>query len=67
VWRAVELPDVHDVALIFENSCFVIVYVEVVGGREDGHDVREACTLRFAVHAVSIYIYASRYPYILMR
>ena len=38
MWHAVELLDVHDIALIFENGCFVIVYVEVVGGRKDGHD-----------------------------
>jgi hypothetical protein len=54
VWSTVELPDVHDVALIFENSSFVIVHIEVIGCREDGHDGGKACAFRFAVHAVSV-------------
>jgi hypothetical protein len=53
MWSTVELPDVHDVALIFENSGFVIVHVEIIGGGKDGHDGGEACAFRFAVHSVS--------------
>ena len=53
MWSTVELPDVHDVALIFENSGFVIVHVEIIGGGKDGHDGGEACAFGFAVHSVS--------------
>jgi hypothetical protein len=52
VWGAVELTDIHDVALIFENGCFVIIHIEIVGGGEDGHDGGEACAFRFTIHAV---------------
>ena len=50
--RTIELADVHDVALIFEHSCFVIVDVEVVGSGEDGHNRWEACRFGLAIHAI---------------
>lgn len=54
VWMrsAVELPNVHDIALVLEHGRFVVVDVEVVGGREDGHDRGEACRFRLAIHAI---------------
>lgn len=56
VWvgRTVELSDVHNIVLIFENGSLVVVYVEVVGSREDGHDRWETCRLGFAVHPVAV-------------
>lgn len=50
---AIELPDVHDVVFVLEHGCFVVVDVEIVGCRENGHNRREARGLCFAVHAVS--------------
>lgn len=50
----VELPNVHDITLVLQNGCLVIVHIEVVWGRENGHDRWEARTLRFAVHAITI-------------
>ena len=50
---AVELSNVHDVALILEDSCLVVVHIEVVGCGEDGHDGGETCCLCFAVHTVA--------------
>jgi len=60
VWCAVELPDIHNIALILENGCFVIVHIKIVGGGEDGHDRGEACALRFAVHAVTAHMSVNR-------
>lgn len=51
--RAVELADIHYVALVFQNSSFVVVYVQVIGRGEDSHDRGETCRLRFAVHPVT--------------
>lgn len=55
IWmrRAVELSDVHHVALVLQDSRLVVVHVEVVRGAEDSHDGREACRLGLAVHAIS--------------
>lgn len=50
---AIELPDVHDVVLVFEDSGLVVVYVQVVGGRKDRHHRWETCRGRLLVHAVS--------------
>ena len=53
MWGAIELSDVHDVALVFENGGFVIINIEVIRGGEDGHNRREASGLRFTVHPIS--------------
>ena len=50
---AVELPDVHDVALILQHGRLVVINVKVVRSGEDGHDGGEACCFGFAVHAVA--------------
>ena len=49
----VELPDVHDVALVFQDGGFVVIDIEVVRGREDGHDGGETGSLRLPIHAVT--------------
>ena len=54
MWGAIELSDVHDIALVLENSGFVVIYVEVIGGGEDSHNRWEAGALRFTVHSVSM-------------
>lgn len=55
VWMrcTVELSDVHHIGLVFENSRLIIVYVEVVGCREDGHYRRKPGCFGLAVHAIS--------------
>ena len=50
---AVELPDVHDVVLVFEDGGLVIVNVEVVRRTEDGHDTGETSGPCFPIHSVS--------------
>lgn len=50
--RAVELPNVHYIALVFQDSSFVVVHVEVVRSREDRHDRWEACAFRLPIHAI---------------
>lgn len=55
VWmrRAVELPDVHNVVLILKHRSLVVVYVEVVGRTEDGHDTGETGGPCFPIHSVT--------------
>ena len=53
---AIELSDVHDIALVLQDGCFVVVYVEVVGGREDCHYRRETCGFCLPVHSVAEYL-----------
>lgn len=50
---AVELPDVHDIVLVLENSSLVVVDVEVVRRTEDGHDTGETSGPCFPIHSVS--------------
>ena len=49
---AVELADVHNVVLILEYRCLVVVHVEVVWRTEDGHDTGEASRPCFPIHSV---------------
>lgn len=51
--RAVELPDIHNVAFVLQNGRFIIVYVEIIGSGEYGHYRRKACCLRLSIHAIS--------------
>lgn len=50
---AIELPDVEDIALIFEDSCLIVVTVQVVRAREEGHDGGETCRSRLSVHPIA--------------
>lgn len=51
---AIELPDVKDITLVLEDSCLVVVAVEVMGAREEGHDGWETCRPRLPVHPIAI-------------
>jgi len=51
---AIELPDVKDITLVLEDSCLVVVTVEVMGTREEGHDRWETCRSRLPVHPIAI-------------
>ena len=53
MWRAIELSNVHDIVLVLEDSCLVVVDIEVIWCGEDGHDRRESSSSRLSVHAVS--------------
>lgn len=48
-----ELPDVHDVVLVLQNSGLVVVDVEIVGRAEDGHDAGKAGRARLPIHAIA--------------
>ena len=50
---AVELSDVHNIVLVLEHGSFVVVDVEVVWRRENGHNTRETGRSRLTVHSVS--------------
>jgi hypothetical protein len=50
---AIELPDVKDVTLVLEDSCLVVVTVEVMRAREEGHDGWETCRPRLPVHPIA--------------
>lgn len=50
---AVELPDVHDIILIFQNSGLVVVNVEIIRSAENGHHTGKPGRPSLAIHAVS--------------
>lgn len=50
---AIELPDVKDVTLVLEDSRLVVVTVEVVRAREEGHDGWKTCRPRLPVHPIA--------------
>lgn len=50
---AIELPDIHNVVLVLQNGSLVVVDIEIVGGREDGHDTGETSGSRLPVHSVA--------------
>lgn len=49
----IELSDVENIALVFENGGFVIIDIEIVGGGKQGHDRRETGGASFAIHAIA--------------
>jgi hypothetical protein len=53
VRRAVELPDVHHVALVLQDGCLVVVDIQVVWSTEDSHDGWEASRLCLPIHPIS--------------
>ena len=50
---AVELSDIHHVVLVLQHRGFVVVYIEVVGCAEDGHDTWKARCPSLPVHPVT--------------
>jgi hypothetical protein len=50
---AIELPDIKDITLVLEDGRLVVVTIEVVRARKEGHDGWEACRPRFSVHPVA--------------
>ncbi len=41
--RAIELSNVHDIVLVFQNSRLVVVHVQVIRCREDGNNRGKVC------------------------
>lgn len=50
---AVELSDVHDIVLVLEHGGFVVVDIEIIGCREDGHDTGETRCPSLSIHSVT--------------
>lgn len=50
---AVELPNVHNIIFVLENSRLVIIYIQIVWSRENRHYSWELCRASFAIHAIS--------------
>ena len=38
MWRAIELPDVHYIALVFQDGRLVVVDIQIVRSTEDSHN-----------------------------
>lgn len=51
---AIELSNVKDVTLVLEDGCLVVVTIEVVRARKEGHDGWETCRPRLSVHPIAI-------------
>ena len=52
MWRTVELPDVHHIALILQDGRLVVVDVQIVRSTEDSHNRWEAGRLRLPIHPI---------------
>lgn len=50
---AVELSNIHDIVLVLQNGGLVVVDVEIVGSRENGHNTGETRGSRLAIHTVA--------------
>lgn len=53
MWSAVELPNVHHIALVLEHRRFVVVDIEVVRCREDRHDGGKTGGLCLTIHPIA--------------
>ena len=51
--KLTELPDVHDVVLVLQDSSLVVVHIKIVRRAEDCHDTGEAGSPCLSVHAVA--------------
>lgn len=49
----IELSDVHHVAFVFEHGCFVVIHVQIIRCRKDGHDRGETSRFGLAIHAIA--------------
>jgi hypothetical protein len=52
MWRAVELPDVHHIALILQDGRLVVVDIQIVRSTEDSHDRWETGRFRLPIHPI---------------
>ena len=49
----IELPNVKDITFILEDSCLVVVTVEVVRAREEGHNGGKTRRPRLSIHPIA--------------
>ena len=52
MWRAVKLPDVHNIVFVLKDGGLIIVNIEVIGGRKDGDERGETGVIRLLVHSI---------------
>jgi len=50
---AIKLSNIKDITFILEDGRLVVVTVEVVRAREEGHDGWETCRPRLSVHPIA--------------
>jgi len=50
--RAIELPNVHHIALILQDGRLIVVDIQIVWGTEDSHYGWEAGRLRLPIHPI---------------
>lgn len=50
---AVELPNVHDIIFVLEDSRLVIIHIQIIGSRENRHNSWKLCRASFPIHAIS--------------
>jgi hypothetical protein len=50
---AIELADIKDITLVLEDGRLVVVTIEVVRAREEGHDGWEPRRPRLSVHPIA--------------
>lgn len=53
---AIELPDVHDIAFVLQNSRFIVIHVEIIWSGENGHNGWKTGGFSLAIHAISVII-----------
>ena len=53
MWGAIELSDVHNIVLILQHCCFVVIDVKVVRCRENGHNAGKSGSSSLSVHTVA--------------
>jgi hypothetical protein len=51
--KLTKLPDVHNIVLVLQNGCLVVVHIQVVRSAEDSHDTWKTSRPSLPVHAVS--------------
>lgn len=50
---AIELPNVHDIVLVFQYCRFIVVHIQIIRCRENSHNSRKLSGSSFAIHAIS--------------
>lgn len=52
-FKLTELPDIHDIVFVLENSSLVVINIKVVWRTEDGHNTGEPSRPGLPVHSVA--------------
>lgn len=51
--KLTKLSNVHDIILILQHRRFIIIHIQIVGRRKDGHDTGESSGFGLSVHSVT--------------